>query len=217
MEIENTLKNIVRTSVALLASSYILLLIIFVLISNANKIEFWIWGIPFLTIQFLELFYLIKNLRLKPIEIDVKLTSVIICMFCFFAFLISTTLINHLSPTQNNYFKLISLIIAIIATFITISSLLTLKNKFSILPEANSLVNKGIYKYLRHPLYFAYILSMISSMLIFNDARIIFANSILILLFITRAKLEEKVLEANIAEYKEYKKQTPFIPWISWL
>ena len=217
MNLDAILKNSIRIGITFVAASYIFLLTCIILISHYKSIEFWIWSIPFLSVQLLDIIYLTKSLLLKPKELHISLVSVTICLLCFFAFLISNLTINSSAPTANPYFKFLSIGINFIIYPFIIYSLLTLKDKFTILPEAHSLVKTGPYKYFRHPLYLSYIIFLASSMLMFNSWKVFVVNSILIGLFILRAKLEERVLEENIAGYKEYKEQTPFIPGIKWL
>ena len=172
MNLETVLKNSIRIGITFVAASYIFLLTCMILILHHKSVEFWIWGLPFLSVQLLDIIYLTKSLLLKPKELYINLTSVTICLLCFFAFLISNLVINSSAPTANTYFKFISIgIIFFIYPFI-IYSLLTLKEKFTILPEAHSLVKTGPYKYFRHPLYLSYIIFLTSSMLMFNSWKV---------------------------------------------
>jgi len=217
MNLEAILKNSIRIGITFVATSYLFLITSLVLINHYTSFEFWVWSIPFLLVQLLEIIFFTKSLVLKPKELCISSSSVIICLLCFFAFLISSMVINTSVPTSNIYLKFISSGVNFLIYPFIIYSLLTLKDRLTVLPEAHSLVNTGPYKYFRHPLYLSYIIFLVSSMLMFNSLMIYAANFVLICLFIMRAKLEENVLEANITGYKEYKKLTPFIPGVKWL
>lgn len=217
MKLEDTLKVIIRFGVTFIGTSFIFLSLCSVLISHKNNFYFWLWSFPFFLISILDIFFLLYNLKLKPKDIDMKLSTVIICLLSFFTILISNHAINYSKPTINIYFKPIAVGLNLMTYPLILSSLFTLRNRLAILPEAHSVVKTGPYKYFRHPLYLAYIISLISGIFFFNSYLILITNTLLIILFIVRAKLEEKILEENITDYKEYKNQTHFIPGLKWL
>lgn len=217
MKIEDALKITIRFGVTFIGTSFIFLSLCSVLISHKNNFYFWLWSCPFFLISILDIFFLLFNLKLKPKDIDMKLSTVVICLLSFFTILISNHAISYSKPTINIFFKPIAVGLNILTYPLILSALFTLRNKLAILPEAHSVVKTGPYKYSRHPLYLAYILSLVSGIFLFNSYFILVINTILIILFIVRAKLEEKILEENIEGYKEYKNQTQFIPGLKWL
>lgn len=217
MKIEGVLRNVIRFGIALLAVSFVLLSTFSMLFSNVHNLYFWLCSSPLLLITILEITFITYNLSLKPKDIDMKLPTVVICLMCFFAFLISNYAISFSKPTINTFFKSIAACLNLLTFPLVLSALFTLRSKLTVLPEAHSIVKTGVYKYLRHPLYLAYIMALMAGMLIFNYSYVLIINTSLIILFIIRARLEEKILEENIEDYKDYKKQTYFIPGLKWL
>jgi len=86
-----------------------------------------------------------------------------------------------------------------------------LGDAFSVLPQSKTLVTKGIYSKIRHPIYFSSILAVFGLCLMYKEAwpyLILFA---LIILQTFRAKAEEKVLSQKFnGEFFAYKKSTWF-------
>lgn len=89
--------------------------------------------------------------------------------------------------------------------------LITLGYNLTILPEANSLNTKGIYSISRHPLYLCYIVWYVLQNLICQTWIMVFISIIQITLVVIRAKYEERILEKNFSEYKEYKQNVRWI------
>ncbi len=76
--------------------------------------------------------------------------------------------------------------------------------------QDHKLKKDGVYKYLRHPSYFASLISFIGFGISLNNWIALLLITLAILtVFITRIKMEEKVLVEQFgAEYNEYKKVT---------
>lgn len=216
-EVKNILTSLIRFGVTFIAATYLLHIIFLTLASHSNSFTFWLWGITFLLIALLDIIFVIASLFLKPKEIDTKLPTVIVCLLCFFAFLISGYVVNHSTPTSNLYVKYIGIGLNLLTYPITLVSLFSIRYRCTVLPEAHSIVKSGLYKYLRHPLYFSYILGICSNMFLFNNIYVFLISLALIILFILRAKFEERLLSTTLEGYIEYKNQTPFIPGIKWL
>ncbi|MDR2357388.1 MAG: DUF1295 domain-containing protein [Oscillospiraceae bacterium] len=87
-----------------------------------------------------------------------------------------------------------------------ICAVLTLGRGFSILPEANILRVRGIFKFSRHPLYLTYMFWAATQILIYQTWSIIIFSAIQISLYVIRAKSEENLLERTFPEYSEYKR-----------
>ena len=105
--------------------------------------------------------------------------------------------------------------LAIITRFISYK---TIGNNFSVGIEvkgdSNLMVN-GIYKYIRHPLYFSIFMISVSGTIIFSC---LFMWIFVLLTFIgilIRIKKEESFLVMHYPEYKQYQQGTKkLIPWI---
>lgn len=216
-EIKNKLSTIIRFGVTFIAATYLLYIIYLTLSKHINSFIFWLWGISLLMIALLDISFLIASLLFKPKKIDVKLSTVIVCLLCFFAFMISSYVVSNSTPTANLYVRYLGIGLNLLTYPIILISLFSIRYRCTILPEAHSIVKSGIYKYLRHPLYFSYILGICSNMLLFNNIYVVLVSLSLIILFIMRAKFEERLLISTLEDYAEYKNQTPFIPGIKWL
>ena len=74
----------------------------------------------------------------------------------------------------------------------------------------------GLYKVVRHPAYIGSIIQAIGFPLLFGSLWSIIPVSILIILFITRTSLEDKILKNELKGYKEYSEKTKYrlIPFI---
>ncbi len=84
---------------------------------------------------------------------------------------------------------------------------------YRVLPE-QSLVTKGLYRYIRHPIYTGDILLLIGLELALNSW-LVLAVSIPFLIAIRQASAEEKVLSQAFHDYDAYRKSTKrFIPFI---
>jgi protein-S-isoprenylcysteine O-methyltransferase Ste14 len=87
----------------------------------------------------------------------------------------------------------------------------SLGRSFAILPEANKLRTNGVYGISRHPIYMTYIIWCITQNMIYQSWAVLLLSPIQILLFVYRAKQEEKVLMSAFSDYVAYKQA------VSWL
>lgn len=84
---------------------------------------------------------------------------------------------------------------------------------FTVLPEQN-LVNKGIYKYIRHPIYIGDALLIIGLELALNSWLVILGLGLLPVIY-KQALGEEAILSKAFPEYRDYKQQTKmFVPFL---
>lgn len=178
----------------------------------AGNIKFLIC-LPYIIINLLEIYFLITALKNKPKFIDRRISSILIsslvCIHPIFVilFLPSLTPIDILRQTGMLLNFLVGLFI--------IWALLSLKSNLTVLPEANSLVKTGPYKYIRHPLYFAYIILAIDESMIYQTSFVSLLGVLQFILILMRAKREEIILFNAIPEYKEYYEKTAWfnVPW----
>jgi protein-S-isoprenylcysteine O-methyltransferase Ste14 len=113
-----------------------------------------------------------------------------------------------------NVYILLSLIVS--GSIVTTTSLLFLRQAFSVTPQARFLISAGPYSVVRHPMYVANILSLLGLALLIDSLEAFGLLFICGGLQVWRALYEEKLLEANFAEYAEYKNRVGcFIPRLS--
>ncbi len=96
-----------------------------------------------------------------------------------------------------------------------IYSLTALGKSFSIIPQARSLVQTGPYRFVRHPLYAAELVSMFGIVLAGRSIPGVAVFCLLVSLQIYRALEEERVLAGIFPEYESFfVKKARFIPGI---
>ena len=106
---------------------------------------------------------------------------------------------------------IIGVIAVLVGTVINIAGRMQLKGNWANhikIYEDHSLVTKGMYSYVRHPLYSSIILMLYGGAVIYSswlDA--ILVSIIFIPAMVYRAKQEEKLLANEFPEYQEYQKQ----------
>ena len=103
----------------------------------------------------------------------------------------------------------------VLGLVISIVALATLGRCFGLFPEARGLVTRGLYRFVRHPLYFGEIVFGTGLLIsVFSPvAFAVWAGWVLLQLW--RAANEERALAAAFPEYVQYKQRTrrviPFV------
>ncbi|MDP4116732.1 MAG: isoprenylcysteine carboxylmethyltransferase family protein [Bacteroidota bacterium] len=122
---------------------------------------------------------------------------------------------------SSEYFnaRIISLICYIIFSWVQIMSVKALGQNYSqniLIYRTHDLVQKGIYKYIRHPQYLAQILADLGAGFALFSYLVLPIALIEIPIFILRAKVEDKMmLEYFKDEFLAYKKKSGFmLPFI---
>lgn len=92
-------------------------------------------------------------------------------------------------------------------------AIFVLRGSFTQLPEAHRLVTKGPYRWMRHPLYAAYVVGFFGVAFAVMQPLFWGAFFLFVALEIIRALAEERVLNAQFLEYKTFAQQTGrFLP-----
>jgi len=83
-------------------------------------------------------------------------------------------------------------------------------------PKADAeLVQTGIYRWLRHPLYSSVMLASLGWALLWQSAAALAAGLVLCVFFDAKARLEERLLLAKFPDYAAYRERTwRFVPWV---
>jgi len=91
-------------------------------------------------------------------------------------------------------------------------SMLTLGRSLAVLPGTDRLVIRGIYRYIRHPIYVAIVLTLIGLFLACGSMIcLVYVFLVVIPLNIFRARIEEKVLHQHLGDaYQKYRANTFF-------
>ncbi|MFL2948129.1 MAG: methyltransferase family protein [Nitrospinales bacterium] len=93
-----------------------------------------------------------------------------------------------------------------------ILSILTLGHSLAVLPGTDRLVTRGVYRYLRHPIYIGIILTLGGLFLACGSTIcLVYVLVIVVPLNVFRARLEEVVLQGQLGEtYHKYRAGTFF-------
>ena len=114
------------------------------------------------------------------------------------------------------YLRTIGLIVSIVGVIILIISLLQLSKNLSPFPSPKSnsqLIQTGLYKYIRHPIYTGILISFIGNSFFAGSVYKLAITFILVILFIFKSKYEEKKLSEKFGEYALYREKTGrFLP-----
>jgi protein-S-isoprenylcysteine O-methyltransferase Ste14 len=110
------------------------------------------------------------------------------------------------------------LTIAVFGGIIITLALLQLNKNLSPFPtpkECSSLLQNGLYKYSRHPIYSGIILLFLGYSLYQNSGYKLLISLLLVILFYFKSNYEEQRLEQKFPDYKHYRSKTGrFFPWI---
>ena len=121
---------------------------------------------------------------------------------------------------SDSSFRYLGLIVIVIGIILRFSAVVSLGKFFTVdvtIREDHKLKTDGVYKFLRHPSYFASLISFIGFGISINSwIGLILIVVAVLTVFIYRIKIEEKILiEQFGAEYLEYKKTTKgIIPFV---
>ncbi len=109
------------------------------------------------------------------------------------------------------FFVLFGYIIANIGIIISVFATYNLRDSFSIFVEVRQVINKGLYKYVRHPIYCGYLIFSLGFFLSNPRFYYLILTSFFILITIKRGRLEEQKIASVSDEYRSYMRNTPFI------
>ena len=128
-----------------------------------------------------------------------------------------------LAPTTTTLLTFSGILLFILGVLLALRAFWELGASLSPLPDPKpgaSLIRIGAYKYCRHPLYQALLISSFGSILFLNSLLHIFLLITLVFLLRGKAQREEKKLQAIHPEYKDYLIKTPAIfprlPLLDW-
>ncbi len=173
-----------------------------ILNNNINK-----FTILFLLMETVVVFMLL--IRKDP----VKTTSS--AMAWFFSFLGTFVALLYSPDSVETLNSQLGIILLLTGSILSIFSYLSLNTSFAIVPAIREIKTNGLYKIIRHPMYFSYFVSH-SGYILLNFSY--YNLAIVIILFISllaRIYYEEKILSTD-KNYLEYKKKVKnkIIPFI---
>ena len=108
---------------------------------------------------------------------------------------------------QSDILKIIGICCSVLATAVFVHSKTTLGRNYSPCYDSYlpiEIVDRGIYRYIRHPIYVSNILNF-AAMFLFSGSYLVGLNLLGLIYFYTRsARLEEVRLKAAFTEYASY-------------
>jgi len=109
----------------------------------------------------------------------------------------------------------VGLILFLTGLTVSILSLVALRRSFGIFIQVRDIVTKGLYRYVRHPMYLGYLFIDLGLLFIVPRLYVLVLVVFMMALRWYRAYLEEARLSAYSVEYREYMKKTPFmVPFV---
>lgn len=157
---------------------------------------------PYIIIGLLDIYFLVKALKNMPKVVDNRMSSLFLAIFVTIhpVFVLFSPKSAILAPMIHQAGIEMNTLVGLFILW----SLLSLRSNLTVLPEANQLVTTGPYKFVRHPLYLAYIVLSIDEILIYQSFIVFILAVLQIMLLCVRARREETVLLKSIPSYKEY-------------
>jgi protein-S-isoprenylcysteine O-methyltransferase Ste14 len=115
--------------------------------------------------------------------------------------------LTYSSPGYLPFYLMVMSLIAL-GGWINLVGLLTLRRSFTIMTEARELVNRGIYRYVRHPLYLGHFIMFFAGLLLRWHWYTIAMYIIFFIGQVIRSKREEKKLMEAFGDYADYRRRT---------
>jgi protein-S-isoprenylcysteine O-methyltransferase Ste14 len=110
------------------------------------------------------------------------------------------------SPWHHFIYPLIMTLIAV-GGLINLIGLLTLRRAFTIMTEARELIERGIFRYVRHPLYCGHFVMFFGSLLLRLHIYTIFMFALFVWGQVIRARYEERKLLRAFPRYAVYRER----------
>jgi protein-S-isoprenylcysteine O-methyltransferase Ste14 len=191
-------------------SVFTLTIIVMRFLTFAPSLYSWLWVIPGMFANLLDLYFLNKSLLKRPKNIDTRLSTFCISIGATFGMDLVAAALNAppLSLPYIDFIRHAGGILALLPYPFILWALLCLKDCLTVIPEAHGVIAHGIYKYSRHPLYVCYITWSLANSMMFPSFLMFAACLANILLLILRLRREENLLLSTFPEYRQYRQQT---------
>lgn len=133
-------------------------------------------------------------------------------------FVIYFTPLLDFSFQPNSFIAYSALILAIIGLLIILLAFLQMNTSLTPFPtprENGKLIQNGLYKYIRHPIYSGIILAALGFGVFRGSLWQIFVGILLWILFYFKSRYEEQLLTVRFDEYVNYRRHTSrFFPFL---
>jgi protein-S-isoprenylcysteine O-methyltransferase Ste14 len=119
---------------------------------------------------------------------------------------------TNLMPTAfRNAAAVVALLVSVTGYAVAAWAVMYLGRSFSLLVSVRSVVHRGPYRWVRHPMYLGYILLFTGILLAAPYPIVVLLVAVYLALTLYRARLEEDALRRHSAEYREYARHTGFL------
>lgn len=126
-------------------------------------------------------------------------------MACFAGF--QTWRPHWMVPATDPRIRTTGVIIWAMGAVFDVWAVWSLRHGMSIIPQARTLITTGAYRYVRHPLYAAYILQNLGLCLRYPSLAVVSVVVGWFFLALLRIRYEERVLSQNFPAYSAYRKR----------
>jgi len=106
---------------------------------------------------------------------------------------------------------LAALLVSVAGYAVAVWSVVCLGRSFALLVSVRTVVRRGPYRYVRHPMYLGYIFLFAGILIGALSPIVILLTAVCISLTVWRARLEEDALTRQSGEYRDYAKRTGFL------
>ncbi|ACV58213.1 methyltransferase family protein [Alicyclobacillus acidocaldarius] len=167
---------------------------------------------PFAAVLLMEAVWLGFSLRKTPRRVDTTGSAVLASSgIAVYPVLIAWIVPGpYIEPTWR---FAVSYGVQLAALVLELWALLSLRDTLTQLPEAHGVIQTGPYRYVRHPLYVAYIVAFFGSCIGVWRVSLWILFAVFVILEWLRARAEERVLSKTFSAYRSYQTQTGmFVP-----
>ncbi len=134
----------------------------------------------------------------------------------FMLFAVYIIPINIITFVNGTAFNIIGVILLTLGVLMSLLSIIQLNKNLSPFPTpvtGGELIETGLYKYIRHPIYTSILLTFLGYSLYVGSGYKILITIFLLILFFYKSRYEEKKLSSVFSGYTEYIKKTGrFLP-----
>ena len=126
----------------------------------------------------------------------------------FLAYLYDVPFLHFILP---NIIKEIFIVVSILGIGIVLFSMLQLNIHLSPFPspkKGSKLIQNGLYKYVRHPIYTGILITLFGYGLYTSSSYRLIISLTLLVLFYFKSRYEEARLQRNFSDYKSYQENT---------
>lgn len=129
-------------------------------------------------------------------------------MIIMCTFFLPISLLKFRLPEAFNYGAYTFIVLGMLCIVIALYQLRHQLSPFPSPRKNSSLIDFGIFRYSRHPIYFGILLLFLSLSILFQEVYKLVLTAVLYLFFCWKSTFEENLLTARFPKYKNYRKKT---------